>query len=412
MSAATIEEDWLEIAARASQFGTPFYLFWPAPYERALAGLQDALAARGTLPVRHWYSYKTLPLPNMARVARSHGLGIEVVSKFELAAALRLGVPPSHILVNGVAKHAWLVDEIAGLNVIFDSVTEAQRLAAAARTLRWTAGLRVAVSDQRDPDDARFPAQFGMSPEDLIAAAKFLREHDVAAEILHVHLRSNVPAADLYRGALSEMAAAARVARLAPVAVDLGGGLPEKMVGIEDDEATRCDISEFAGVLADVRAAVPSARAIWLENGRHLLGAAGVLVLTVQDVKRIHGWRFLICDGGRTNQALESDGSRHGIALLDRSRRNARTEPTVICGPTCMAYDWLLRGEFAAEVRSGDRLVYFNAGAYHLSWESRFSHGLCRIVWTDDGRRFSELRAPEQVDERLERTLRPKSPPY
>ncbi len=391
------EDDWLRVVSRASRYGTPFYLFWPAPYEAGLARLKRALAAEPTLPVRHWYSYKTLPVPNMALAARLLGLGVEVVSRFELAAALRLGFRPSEILVNGVAKHSWLTDEIAGLNVVFDSSTEAERLGSMAAKLRWTVGLRLAVADQRDPDDPRYPAQFGMTVGDAIAAARRLRAEGLTVEILHVHLRSHVPAAEFYRRALVEMAAVARQADLAPSVLDFGGGLPEEMIGIESP--VRADLGEFARVLAEAAQLVPSARTIWLENGRHLLGAAGVLAVAVQDVKTIDGQRFLICDGGRTNQALESDGTRHKLAVVDGGRAGGRTEPAVICGPTCMPYDWLFRGEFAADVRPGDRLVYFNAGAYHLSWESRFSHGLCRVVWTADGRTFQEIRAPESVDD-------------
>lgn len=392
-----LDDDWRQVASSASRYGTPFYLLWPRPYEDALTRLDRSLAAAETPPVRHWYSYKTLPVPNLARVARARGLGIEVVSQFELASALRLGFSPSEILINGVAKHAWLTGEIRAVNVVFDSLTEAERLAASARKLGWKVGLRVAVSDQRDPDDPSRPAQFGMTADEIGTAVRLLRDHEIGVDILHMHLRSNLPSPELYRRALTELAAVAARHGIAPRVIDLGGGLPEEMIGL--DTESRFDLDAFAGIVAGIGPLFPGVQAVWLENGRHLLGAAGVLVVTVQDVKRIDGQRFLICDGGRTNQALESDGVGHHVALVDKPAPAAdRTEPTVVCGPTCMAYDWLFRGAFPADVSIGDRLVYFNAGAYHLSWESRFSHGLCRVLWTPDGRTFAEIRAPERPD--------------
>ena len=33
--------------------------------------------------------------------------------------------------------------------------------------------------------------------------------------------------------------------------------------------------------------------------------------------------------------------------------------------------------------RVGDGLVWFNAGAYHLSWETRFQ-GLAKVIWCDE----------------------------
>lgn len=395
---ASLADEWLRLAAHAARFATPFYLFWPAPYEAALARL-DRVVAGGPLPVRHWYSFKTLPVPNMALVARARGLGLEVVSRFELAAALRLGVPAPDILVNGVAKHAWLTDEIAGLNVVFESLTEVERLAPAARKLRWTVGLRVAVSGQRDPDDPRYPAQFGLAGPDVAPAVRLLRWYDVPVHILHVHLRSHVPASDHYRDAAEELAAIARACDVTPAVIDLGGGLPEEMIGVDPAAGIGFDWSGFAAVVSDIGRLFPSARSLWFENGRHLLGPAGVLVVTVHDVKTIGGQQFLICDGGRTNQALESDGVPHRVAVLSGADRGVHTVPTVICGPTCMAADWLWRGEFAADIRIGDRVLYFNAGAYHLSWESRFSHGLSRVLWAGDGRTVTEIRGPETPDQ-------------
>ena len=36
-----------------------------------------------------------------------------------------------------------------------------------------------------------------------------------------------------------------------------------------------------------------------------------------------------------------------------------------------------------SDFRPGDIIVWCEAGAYHLPWETRFSHGLCAIAWYD-----------------------------
>jgi diaminopimelate decarboxylase len=123
----------------------------------------------------------------------------------------------------------------------------------------------------------------------------------------------------------------------------------------------------------------------------------------VRDIKTIGGMRFLICDGGRTNHALESDWMHHEVLHLDSAIGDPDVEATVICGPTCMAYDWLYRGDFSSEVKLGDRLVYLNAGAYHVPWETHFSHGLARVIFTQDGINFEEIRAPESQQQWLSR---------
>ena len=62
------------------------------------------------MPVRHWLSVKTQPVkPLMIAWHREFGLGAEVISLFELLAAREVGFSVDSILLNGMAKHAWLL---------------------------------------------------------------------------------------------------------------------------------------------------------------------------------------------------------------------------------------------------------------------------------------------------------------
>ena len=103
-------------------------------------------------------------------------------------------------------------------------------------------------------------------------------------------------------------------------------------------------------------------------------------VVTVVDRKEREGVRYLVCDGGRTNHALVSDWEDHRVEVYPK-REGAGTCMSTVCGPTCMAYDQLCRRELPSDVKVGDQLVWHNAGAYHLPWETRFSCGVAPIVW-------------------------------
>jgi hypothetical protein len=46
----------------------------------------------------------------------------------------------------------------------------------------------------------------------------------------------------------------------------------------------------------------------------------------------------------------------------------------------------------------GDYIVWFNAGAYHLSWETRFSHGLAKVIWCDEQMRLNLARPGEDFE--------------
>ena len=68
-------------------------------------------------------------------------------------------------------------------------------------------------------------------------------------------------------------------------------------------------------------------------------------------------------------------------SLLTFPRRTGPERLTTVNGPTCMAFDQLARRPLPAALCVGDKLLWLDAGAYHLPWETRFSHGLAVVYW-------------------------------
>ena len=390
------EFDWSAAAVEAAaQFGTPCYVF---SWQRVMHALHVLSALKGGIPISHWLSLKSQPLRRLVQEWRSLDAGIEVVSEFELRAALNEGFSPEHILVNGVGKHKWMADlAVPGLRVNFDSLEEIGQLAGVAARVGWRVGLRLAVKKQVDPDEPSFFSQFGMSSAEACVAVKALRVAGATLETAHFHLRSNVPLANDYSEALTELALRCQDAGFVPRFVDCGGGLPCPGDDLPRDAQQTFNLEDFAEVLSSGVRAFPAVEEIWLENGRFVTGRAGVLVLRVVDIKDRPECRYIICDGGRTNHALVSDWERHDVFLIPA--RSGQLRLTTLCGPTCMAFDRLCRLQFPDDVQVGDLLVWQNAGAYHIPWETRFSHGLAPVVWIDSNDRMSLVRQRETFSE-------------
>jgi diaminopimelate decarboxylase len=384
------------VQARGGRQPTPFYLFSIRPMERALAELDSAF---GHLPVRHWLSCKTQPLPPLLRWWREQGLGIEVVSEFELLAALKEGFPPERILLNGPAKHQWLPRHpVRGVSVNLDSVNEAVVLAPLARELGWRIGLRLNTAEEFDPQAPAFPTQFGLGLEEAQTVLQLFHELGIFPEIVHFHLRTNVAAAAIYERALKQAAEMCREAGLKPRVIDCGGGFPPPHVLTRRGHRldARFRLPEMAKVYERGLNLFPGVEEIWLENGRWLSAGSGVLVVKVLDVKERRGLRHLICDGGRALQALISIWEEHELIALEP--REGASVLTTVAGPTCMAFDQLVRRPLPASLRPGDYLVWLDAGAYHLPWETRFSHGLAAVLW-HEGNRVKVVRGREEFDD-------------
>lgn len=361
---------------------TPFYLFSPRPVEEQLGKLEALDFGR---PATHWYSTKTQPLAPQLRWWRDRGGPAEVVSAAELRLARACGFPTDRILVNGPAKHHWLPALAEpGMRVDFDSPAELAALLPLARRQRWRTGLRLLTGAEFDPENPAFPTQFGLTPDEATAALRRLRRAGVPPEVLHVHLRTNLADTAAQRQALAEMAAFCRAVGWWPRCVDIGGGLPPPYTLGRGGQSLSAghNPSTYEPLARMVREAVrpfQGLQEVWLENGRALLAGSGVLVVRVLDVKERRGLRQLLCDGGRTQHALLSVWEQH--ELLPLSPRRGEAVLTAIHGPTCMAFDQLARKPFPRSVRAGDPLLWFEAGAYHLPWETRFSHGLAEVWW-------------------------------
>jgi diaminopimelate decarboxylase len=388
--------DWRILAERARELvGTPCYVMLEWRIREALADLN---ALESSVRLRQWLSLKTQPVARLVDTAAGLGLGIDVVSEFELAGAISAGVPAHRILVNGVGKHHWLHRcRVPGLSVHFDSIAEVEALAELARTMGWRVGLRCAIPKSNDVNlcsDSLGWDQFGMTEAELRAAVVKLADAGVAVSGLHFHLHTSMHHVTDYRHAFGRLANAARTAGIIPEYLDIGGGLPIAGETPLDGPAAAdtFEFGEYREFLASIPSVLPSVREVWLENGRFLTGPAGALVMTVLDRKERGDGTYLICDGGRVNHARMASIEKHEILLAPV--RAGPVRKTVVCGPTCSAVDQLGCWMLPVSVEPGDRVIWLNAGAYHIPLETRFSTGLAPVVW------FNGKHEPEIVRKR------------
>jgi diaminopimelate decarboxylase len=374
---------------------TPLYIFSAQPIAERIAELDSELKVAGfrsvpeaqpeKITVRHWLSCKTQPVAPLLRWWHEQGMPIEVVSEFELRAALAEGFAPENILLNGPAKHSWLPQfKLRGLSVNFDSPAELAVLLPLAKEFNWRCGVRLNTSEEFDPETPQFPTQFGFTPDEAATAIKKILRAKVRLETVHFHLRTNLSSAQIYSRAIAEVAEVCRAAKFSPLHLDIGGGLPVRHVLTRGGKVFDGEfgLRSFAEMLRQSAKLFPGLREIWLENGRWMSAGSGALAVKILDMKERRGLRQLICDGGRTMNALTSLWEQHRI--LTMPERSGAETLTAIHGPTCMAFDQLARIPLPRSLRAGDHIVWLEAGAYHIPWETRFSHGHAAVWWHDE----------------------------
>lgn len=358
---------------------TPFFAYDRALISARVAEVRAALPGRVSLG----YAVKANPMPAVVQHLAGLVDHLDVASAGELAVALDTGQIATAISFAGPGKtDAELRRAVAaGVTIEVESRTEMQRLVRTGKELelRPRAAVRVNPPFAVKGSGMRMgggPQQFGVDAEAVPSLLGEVSEQDVEIVGFHVFAGSQNLSAHIL-GQAQELTVEL-VIELAqhvsgPVSyVNLGGGwgIPY----FEKDE--RLDLAAVGGRLTTLMyerltPALPDATIV-IELGRYLVGAAGVYVTRVVDVKESRGRSYVVVDGGMHHQLAASGNfgqvirRDYPMAIGNRGTE-ASTRPVTVVGCLCTPLDVLGEAVELPRVEVGDLVVVFLAGAYGLT---------------------------------------------
>jgi diaminopimelate decarboxylase len=352
------------------------------------------LAAAFPDPWLRAFSLKANDVPAVvARLARA-GLGANVVSRGEWAAAREAGVPNARVTLEGIGKdaadlRAAVRSAAAGDPPRWVAVESAEELAALGE-IAARAGLG---RDGRPPLDILFrlnpdvtpethaglavghgSAKFGMTETELTGAvARLPEDGPLHARGVHLHVGSQLGAVDAWRDAVRRglaLLAIVGAGRTGFDTFDVGGGFP---VG---DPGTVPPPSRFAREVEALLAALPPDRVparLAVEPGRFLVARAGWLLASVLHVReRPDAERIVVLDAGMTELIRPAlYGAHHRIVALTSLGRPVEPDGgggtrARVDGPVCESTDTFDVHDLPA-LRRGDLVAIADAGAYAAS---------------------------------------------
>ena len=399
----------LDLAAVAQQWGTPIYVL-------DVDGLRaDLDAVAGVLsPDRLCYSFKTNYLPAVTDVIRDRGHGVDVVSGYELRAALRAGFDPARMVFNGPVKTA---EELAaaveaGVLVNVDGEAEIAELAelARARGVVLPVGLRVYppqdVYSQAHPLPARAtPSKFGWSiaggDADRLAAA-ISAQPALRLTGVHAHLGSQITRADALLEALGTVIdwAATLPGRDQLTTLNLGGGFavpgihrPKGAVaGLSQVRAAAGVVPEqppfdlahlVTGVRERIRATGLNVSVVW-EPGRAVVSRSMILLTRVAALKHTSAASWVLLDGGLNLLPTAGVAELHRYTVVGRDGEPGTFH---LGGPLCYEGDvFALDVSLPRDVRRGDVVAVHDAGAYSVTRATSFNRPRAGVVAVEAGR--------------------------
>lgn len=366
------------LRALAGRYGTPFFAYDFEALERQARSLSAALFPRFEI----FYAVKANPSLAVLKTFARLGLGADVASRGEIAAALAAGFPPERLVMAGPGKTERDLDAAArarllGINV--EGPAELDRLERIARRLRR----RIPVQLRLNPPGGRRErvliiggegaGKFGMSPalaRETLAARPRWPHLDISG--FHVFQASNELDADAFVGNVRRILdLALDFARRYEVPmriVDFGGGFG---IPYEPDEEP-LDLARLKRGLrkvaeeADAEPLLAGTRLLF-EPGRFLSGPAGVYVGRVLEVKESAAGPtpvYAVVDGGIHHMLRPALFGPHPVRLIAARRRSGRRKPVTVGGPLCTSQDVLASSILLPVPAPGDLVALANAGAY------------------------------------------------
>jgi diaminopimelate decarboxylase len=369
------------------------------------------------------YAGKAFLCTAIAQWVAQRRLWLDCTGEGEISLGRAGGLSRSNMVSHGVNKSAADLDaaiEHTG-TIVVDNLSEIERIAVRlaspgtprlhentpALWLRLQPGIAVAthhVHTQTGQSDSKF----GMTPTEIIEAARVIKAAGLSLGGLHFHLGSNfrdteplVPAIALAVELASEMVLGDQW-HLCP-----GGGWS---VAYHEDELPQPDVDDYIRVIGrEVSRACHKHNLhlpiLHIEPGRSLVARAGVAIYRVGTVKRRKEITWLLSDGGMSdNPRFALYGARYSCLPVNGLGREA-VERVSIAGPYCESGDVIIDDLLMPRIEEGELLAVPVAGAYQLSMSSNYN-GARRpaAVWLEHGRPRVIIRR-ETLDELTQRNL-------
>jgi len=364
-----------ELANIADEFGTPLYVYDADKIKEQYNKLTRAFKNTDTV---FFYACKALTNINILKYIKSLGANVDCSSINEVKMALHAGFPAERILYtsNGIAFSE--IEEAQSLGVIIniDSLSNLEKFGKKFGH-SYPVGIRlrpnIMAGGNLKISTGHKKSKFGIPVEQIDKIISLVEEHDTYINDLHIHTGSEIKDVDVFvKGIEVLFDIIPRFKELQ--VIDLGGGF--KVPYKEGD--TETDINLLAQKVNDLFASHPNPGGkhlqVWFEPGKFLVSACGYFITKVNVIKESGDTTFVGVDSGFNHliRPMFYD-AYHRIENISNPNGEEKIYSVVgnICETDTFAWDRKLN-----EVREGDYLVFYNAGAYGFQMASNYNSRL------------------------------------
>ena len=356
----------------AKEFGTPLYVYHAEKIQEQYNKLTSAFSNTNTV---FFYACKALTNINVLRYIKSLGANVDCSSVNEVKLALHAGFPPQRILYTSNGIGFSEIEEAKNLGVIIniDSLSNLEKFGEKFGH-NYPVGIRlrpnIMAGGNLKISTGHDKSKFGIPVDQIDEILSIVDKYHLHISDLHIHTGSEIKDADVFVKGIEVLFDIVPHFKELEF-IDLGGGF--KVPHKKEDGGT--DIQLLAQKVKKAFADHPDpyhrSLQIWFEPGKFLVSECGYFITNVNVMKETSTATFVSVDSGFNHliRPMFYD-AYHEIENISNPDGDLKKYSVVgnICETDTFAWDRMLN-----EVREGDYLVFYNAGAYGFEMSSNFN---------------------------------------
>ncbi len=359
----------------AQEFGTPVYIYHAEKIKIQYEKLKTAFSKADA---RFFYACKALTNVNVLRYINSLGCGLDTVSIQEVQLGLKAGFEPKNIIFtpNCVDLSEIIAAKELGVNINIDNISILEQFGnqfGDSYPICIRLNPHIMAGGNFKISTGHVDSKFGISIHQMRHIERIVKSTKLKVTGLHMHTGSEIKDVDVFlRGVEIMFEMTEHFPDLE--FIDLGSGF--KVAYQQGDPETDIDLlgRKLTEAFNKFAKSYKRPLQLWFEPGKFLVSQCGYFVVKANVIKQTTATVFVGVNSGFNHliRPMFYD-SFHLIKNISNPKGTERIYTVVgnICETDTFGWDRKI-----SEVREGDFLVFYNAGAYGFEMSSNFNSRL------------------------------------
>ena len=364
-----------QLSAIAKEFGTPVYVYHAEKIKEQFEKLNSAFK---DCNARFFYACKALSNINVLKYIQQLGAGLDCVSINEVKLGLKAGFSPANILFTPNSVDFAEIEEgkELGVHVNIDNISLLERFGnkyGGSHPICIRFNPHIMGGGNYKISTGHIDSKFGISVHQMRHIERIVKSTGIIVKGIHMHTGSDIRDVQVFLQGLEILFDMAT--HFPDISfIDLGSGF--KVPYFDDDVQTDVVLMGKKVDEAFSKFSKETGRKIevWFEPGKYLVSEAGYFIVKANVIKQTTATVFAGVNSGFNHLIRPMFyEAYHRIENISNPEGSERIYTVVgnICETDTFAWDRKLH-----EVREGDYLVFYNAGAYGFEMSSNFNSRL------------------------------------